>query len=138
MRWLVSTLLTTMHGSRHRALEMFGRKPTLAHEEFQALAGVWRADLSLHPALHTGDAMLSLHLASPRGTTDFPSSGKVYAIEGNLPLNICEDADGWLCAWWTASRHVRAGANGDDTVSMTVQLGNMLLDGRGRLHSLHN
>ena len=111
---------------------MFGRKPQMAAEEYKAVAGVWRVDLSLHPALQRGDDTFLLHLAAPQASTPFPSSGTVYTMEdSSLPMNICPDKDGWLTAWWAANRHVRAGTHGDDTVSLSLQLGSMFLDGQG-------
>ena len=61
-----------------------------------------------------------------------PSSGKVYTMDDNLPFGMRPDEEGYLSAWWAANRNVRAGAEGDDTVCLSLQLGNLLLQGRGQ------
>ena len=124
---LVGTLLASSRHPRYsRPIEMFGRRPTVAAEEFKALAGVWRADLKLDEQ----QTSLSLHLATPRGNTDFPHSGAVHFVDYHLP-SAHEDADGWFCAWWSANRPYHAGTPGDGTLCLSLQLGNLFLEGVG-------
>ena len=124
MRYLLTTLAATTPSVRHGP-------PCLVHlasEEFQALAGVYRADLSLDE----GDMALSLHLAAPESLhLDCEHHGKVYPMESNLPFNIIQ-SNGWSSAQWSACRAVQAGEEGDDNLDLNLQLGNLYLEGRGQ------
>ena len=134
---------------------MFGEKPTLAEEEYKALAGVWRVDLDLdgrkssvclHLALpqvqqplatvHTEhDLRTEWGLPAPQQSLHddsddaaFPTGGSVFAVDDNLPFGACEER-GWT---WSAGRHVCAGAEGDDLLRLTLQLGELSLEGQGQ------
>ena len=140
MRWLLGTLLSTQRAQPHVAAPTSGRsgpvslfgdaQPQLALEEYTALAGIWRAELELDD----GDVSTSLHLAAPRRAQD---GGNVYPMEEELPFNICQgSSDGWTRARWFCERKVRAGAEGDNKLSMSLQLGNLYLEGRGERSGL--
>lgn len=108
----------------------------MAVEEYKAIAGLYRASVELDDAWFSDFPFdeqyttLSLHLAPPRSTTDFPSSGRVYPMDDVLPFNICHDDEGHLSSWWAAVRPARAGSEGDDTLCLSLQLGDLLLQGR--------
>ena len=162
MRWLLGTAtsiltpispITPLYSPRHPPPALFGDlQPQLAEEEFRALAGIWRVDLQLYD----GDLALSLHLAAPevqpRGdpalsmhqeSDEFPSEGRVYTVDENLPsLAICPALlkgrtlravhEGWTSAHWSANRLVRAGEEGDDKLRLTLRMGSLCLEGRGQ------
>ena len=136
LRMLVATWLASAQPPSHLAHArhavspvMFRRKPEVAREEYNALSGVWMVDLQLE---EEADTSLSVHLATPQGSTDFPHSGRASIMEGpSLPL-ACLDPD-QQNGWWAAKRRVHAGTEGDDIVYLAVQLGDsMLLDGQGQ------
>ena len=108
---------------------MFKRKPQLAICEYRALAGVWTTDLQLHDRWTT----LSLHLAVPQGSTDFPASGRVSPMDdSDLPCIVDLDENGaYRPAWWAVNRRVLAGVDGDESLCLALQLGTMFLEGRG-------
>ena len=132
---LLSSLLATSshYAKRHASPIAFGVYPQLAMEEYVALAGVWRADLELDD----GDTTISLHLADPQLEqleTEFPPSSNVYAhpTSERMPFSVTRSERGWESARWSVSRSVHAGAEGDDILGLTVQLGDMYLEGRGQ------
>lgn len=133
MRWLLGTLLASSHHSRHRPLALFGAdgQPQLAGEEYEAIAGVWRADLELDD----GDMAMSLHLAMPPHSSQ-QFDGRVYPMVEELPFNICRNNDGWSSARWSVEREVCAGAEGDHKLWLLMQLGNLYLEGRGERSGL--
>ena len=143
MRWVVSTLLASSSRVRHCAPQLFGEggQPQLAEEEYRALAGVWRADLELDD----GDMQIPLHLAAPPSSQWGPDgsirsapngaapAGRVYPMDDKLPWNVLSGgSSGRSTAWWSASRDVPAGAEGDDALRLSMQLGNLYLEGRGQ------
>ena len=126
-RPLVSTSLrpTVADGVRSRSLR--GIRLKLAEEEYMALVGVWRAELELDD----GDAELSLHLAAPPSLQPgsvAPGGGKVFPMDDNLPFNIVQGKDGWSSARWSAKC---VGEEGGTELSLSMQLGNLYLEGRG-------
>ena len=101
----------------------------LAEEEYKALAGVWRANLELDD----GDMTVSLHLAAPpslSGGGIAPGGGRVYPMESALPFNICQGADGSSSARWAAEHRE------EDELCLSLQLGNLYLEGRGERRGL--
>ena len=157
MRCLLGTLLATSHPMRHGPPLLFGdSQPQLAIEEYKALAGVWRAELELdggatHLSLHLADPQLQQMAFAPTSSApvternaepystgwrtytdcDLPSGGDVYLDEVSLPASLPREL-GWTSARWSVSRDVHAGAEGDDVLSISVQLGNIYLEGRGQ------
>ena len=108
MRWLLGAALSafvpgpllapSLHAERQRKRPpaLFGPKdnqPQLAHEEYMALAGVWRADFELDH----GDTTVHLHLAAPEASDHdqwdldpYPSDCAVHTVEQNLPTqDLC-------------------------------------------------
>ena len=130
MRLLLGLLASSSrHVPRHQQAKLFGDSyPQLATEEFQALAGVWRADLQLNDE----DVTISLHLADPKHETEFPPGGDVFPIEDSLPFSVRQHELNWRSARWSVSRYVYAGQQGDDILGLSVQLGNLALEGRGQ------
>ena len=141
--------------SRHCAPELFGEnEPQLADEEFKALAGIWRVYLELwEPRLESRGLAMSLHLAAPEVTKyGNLQHGKVCPMEEILcygVFNILADpaksegglvgespGSGWSAAKWSATRVVHAGEEDDDKLCVTLQLGNLRLEGRGRRKGL--
>ena len=127
MRWMLSTLLVSSQRIRHASPKLFGDgEPKLAFEEFQAIAGVWRTDILFNDGPATRVHLL-LAVPEKRGG-QFPSGGKVKLMEENLPDDVRfgeEDS-------WSASRQVRAGLSGDDRLGLSLQLGDLQLEGRGQ------
>ena len=160
MRYLLtSTLLATQHRPQLCGIQMFGDvQPQLAAEEYKALAGIWRADLKLGPVATT----LYLHLAAPQHEnfgappnypmedhlhlatpqleqieTDYPQGGKVFIMPdrwGKNVLSLHFDLEETELddAWWSASRRVRAGDEGDDMLKLSVRLGDLQFEGQGQ------
>ncbi len=117
MRWVLGTLLAIRPPRLHSPL-LFGEgQPKLAQEEIKALAGLWRVELDFEDRY---DADMSLYLEP---------SGRVIPFDDELPYNLGENAQAW--AWWSADRAVIAGADGDDELSLSLQLGHLKLEGRG-------
>ena len=101
----------------------------VSHEEYMALVGVWRAELELDD----GDASLSLHLAAPPSVQPgevAPGGGRVHPMDDALPFNICQGSDGSTSARWSAH------SGGGDQLALSMQLGNLYLEGRGTRRGL--
>ena len=138
---LRSTLLASSP-SRHTAPKLFGpyQEPQLAEEEYRALAGIWRLYLDL------GDRGLAmtLHLATPEDEElekrDTKPRGRVNPMENILccgRFNIYQgDPAGWSAAWWSAGRLVHPGEAGDDILDVSLQMGNLQLEGKGKRFGL--
>lgn len=118
MRWVLGTLIASARHSRLCPLELFGEgQPRLAQEEVKALAGLWRAQLEFNDRYNTH---LALYLEP---------SGRVLPMDNALPYNLDEDSVTW--SWWCADRAVVAGAEGDNELSLSLQLGHLKFEGRG-------
>ena len=125
-------LASPQRHERHRSPAMFGnREPKASVEEYSAVTGVWRADIKLDD---DEELSLSMHLAAPRSTTAFPSSGTVYVMKDNLPTDYCPTH--FEPAWWSVNRHVPAGSQGDHILCLSLQLGHLFLKGRGQRDGL--
>jgi len=119
MRWMLGTLLASSHRPRLRPPELFGEGvPKLAQEEVKALAGVWTTQIEFEDRY---DADISLYLES---------SGRVVPMDDELPYNLCVGSHGW--SWWCADRSVMAGTEGDDKLSLSLQLGHLRFEGHGK------
>ena len=118
----ICTHASPFHGTQPARLsppQLFGEgRPQLVQEEIQAIAGLWKIDLSFEKRYA---AAISLYLEA---------SGRVIPMDEKLPYNLGEDCRAW--AWWSADRAVVAGAVGDDELSFTLQLGNLRLEGQGQ------
>ena len=118
MRWVLGTLIASSRHARLRPLELFGDgEPKLAQEEVKAIAGLWKTQVEFDDRYN---ADLSLYL---------DPSGRVVALDDELPYNLDPESLGW--SWWSADRMVVAGAEGDNELSLSLQLGHLRLEGRG-------
>ena len=141
--------------------QLFGDgQPLLAIEEFMSIAGVWKVDFKLG-SVHTtawlhlqapqpqqGDIIDmnhvypmedNLHLSLPeiqQFESEFPPGGSVTIMPvwgKNMEHILCRVEDPKLTAgWWAASRLVRAGEAGDDKLILSLQLGDLYLEGQGQ------
>jgi hypothetical protein len=130
MRCLLSTLLATSNHhqqySRCRPPKSFGPEgtPKLAGEEYKSLAGVWVTELwfdncEQDQSLWYQDSVVSLHLAP---------DGKVCPMD--VDHELCGGIPEW--SWYSVERSVCAGEEGDDQLSLSLQLGRSLfLQGEG-------
>ena len=135
MRWLLGTLLASSHHVRHHSPLLSQQPLQLAEEEYKALAGVWRADLELE---EHGIAT-SLHLAAPNaisfdadGLSAYAQTqgGRVFPMDDKLP-----NADRMSSAWWSVTRTTSTGTEGDAGdagLRLSMQLGNLYLEGKGQ------
>ena len=122
---------------RHSQPVLFGQHPQLAQEEYNAIAGVWRADLETDD----GDFEFPLHLAAPseslfgadgaQAYSDSGVAGYLHSVEDKLPPNICQGSTGLANSWWTVNRAVHAGTEGDNVLCLSMQLGNLYFEGIG-------
>ncbi len=114
--------------ARHRPPKLFGddtsKAPYLVAEEYQALAGVWRTDLELDD----GHATISLHLAAPRSLGTGSPGGEVHTML-KLPFSICHG--GQQARSWSVHRTAHAGQEGEDMLGLSLELGNLHLEGQG-------
>ena len=125
--------------TRHRPLRLFGESPDLSDEEYKALAGIYRVYLDLEDR----GMALSLHLEAPkveeRDEDDVYNPwapGRILPMEEVLCygcFNVMQgDKDGWKSARWSVRRDVHAGEEGDDKLTISLKIGNLRLQGRGR------
>ena len=102
-------------------------KPSLANEEYKALAGVYRAELRLRDG--SGNVSVSVHLALPRSLP-----GTVSTTGGKVHISEPSKLPGWHPGWssaWSATRAVCAGEPGDHKLFIALELGNLYLIGCG-------
>lgn len=156
---LVGALLASSCRPRLGLPAMFGDgHPLVAIEELLSIAGVWKVDFKLG-AVHT---TAFLHLVRPYDSdhidvnhvypmeefvgksaseiqqfeSEFPPGGQVAIMPiwgKNMEHILCRVEDPSLPAgWWTASRIVNAGHAGDDKLYLSLQLGDLHLEGQGQ------
>ena len=131
-------LLTALPPPRQRcgSLHCFGlnEEPIFGEEEYKALAGIWR----IHLNLEGRGLLMSLHLAAPELSESSGAwqGGKIHPSEEILCFGkfnmLLGDSEGWKSARWSAGRSVHPGEDGDDRISISLHLGNLRLEGRGR------
>ena len=123
MRWIIGTLLAAAQRPRHRVPALIDTVQQPSHlltiEEYKALAGIWRAELELDD----GDKSTTLHLAVPLSSAEF--GGKVQST--NVPSGPHDT--------WFVEHSIRAG-DSEDSLCLSLQLGALLLEGRGERHGL--
>ena len=123
MRWIIGTLLAAAQRPRHRVPALIDAVQQPSHpltiEEYKALAGIWRAELELDD----GDSATTLHLAVPLSSAEF--GGKVQCT--TVPSGP-HDA-------WFVEHSIRVG-DSEDSLCLSLQLGALLLEGRGERHGL--
>ena len=122
MRWIIGTLLAAQR-PRHRVPALIDTVQQPSHlltiEEYKALAGIWRAELELDD----GDSSTTLHLAVPLSSAEF--GGKVQST--TVPSGPHDT--------WFVEHSIRAG-DSEDSLCLSLQLGALLLEGRGERHGL--
>ena len=123
MRWIIGTLLAAAQRPRHRVPALIDTVQQPSHlltiEEYKALAGIWRAELELDD----GDSSTTLHLAVPLSSAEF--GGKVQST--TVPSGPHDT--------WFVEHSIRAG-DSEDSLCLSLQLGALLLEGRGERHGL--
>lgn len=119
MRWVFGTLVSLQHFARVRPPVLFGDgHPRTAQEEIKAIAGLWRVQVRFE---NRYNADLSLYLE--------PSGGVVVTDVDKLPYNLDQRSLAW--SYWSADRIVIAGADGDNELCFSLQLGHLKFEGRG-------